>query len=276
VCGTPNTSIKNTVLFASMDLDPATGLYNDVARWYNYALGTFVTTDPILYQGGFNFYEYAVDNSANALDPTGNIEWRATNADVIAGEKKMQGAKSPSGKKLIADIEKFETQFNIPVWVIDEEQYLEGLLSHMNPAQKARYDHLTPGAKKKFLQEHQLKSTFIPDMDNCSHCTVVINEHEFKRGDPSQVWYNTGPNPPDVRLATDVTEGLFYELFHALHYFQRNKHNPPNEEDLTVKDVNDTYNVDFHVPKRHTFETTEAQNETAQKMLRKQNQNLQH
>ena len=39
-------SVGNTLLYASMVLDPATGLYNDEARWYSTAISTFISRDP--------------------------------------------------------------------------------------------------------------------------------------------------------------------------------------------------------------------------------------
>ena len=39
-------SVGNTLLFASMVLDPATGLYYDEARWYSTAVSTFISRDP--------------------------------------------------------------------------------------------------------------------------------------------------------------------------------------------------------------------------------------
>ena len=59
----------NTVLFAGMDLDPATGLYYDRARWYSPSLGVFTTQDPA--QADPNLYRYCGNSPATATDPTG-------------------------------------------------------------------------------------------------------------------------------------------------------------------------------------------------------------
>ena len=40
------TNLYWTRLFAALDVDPATGLYYNNARWYNPSLGVFLTTDP--------------------------------------------------------------------------------------------------------------------------------------------------------------------------------------------------------------------------------------
>ena len=74
--GTPTSqisSVLNTILFASMDLDTtATGLYYDEARFYSTSLGTFVTQDPIGYSAGdTNLYCYCGNNPMSDMDPTG-------------------------------------------------------------------------------------------------------------------------------------------------------------------------------------------------------------
>jgi RHS repeat-associated protein len=62
-------SVKNTVLFASMILDPVTGQYYDCARWYDPSLGVFDTTDPA--HAGPNAYRYCGNNPVIYVDPTG-------------------------------------------------------------------------------------------------------------------------------------------------------------------------------------------------------------
>ena len=52
-----------------MQLDAATGLYHDGARWYNSSLGTFISTDPA--QSTANLYCYCGNDPTDATDPTG-------------------------------------------------------------------------------------------------------------------------------------------------------------------------------------------------------------
>ena len=61
----------NTVLFAGMDLDPATGLYYDRARWYSPSLGVFTTQDPA--QADANLYRYCGNEPTEATDPSGLV-----------------------------------------------------------------------------------------------------------------------------------------------------------------------------------------------------------
>ncbi len=61
--------VGNTLFFGGMDLDPATGLYYDSARWYNPSTGDYLTRDPA--QSGPNLYEYCGDDPTGAVDPTG-------------------------------------------------------------------------------------------------------------------------------------------------------------------------------------------------------------
>ncbi len=64
----------NPFLFTGRRLDPETGLYYYRARYYNPALGRFLQTDPIGYEGGMNIYAYCANNSTNCIDPSG-LAW---------------------------------------------------------------------------------------------------------------------------------------------------------------------------------------------------------
>jgi RHS repeat-associated protein len=48
------------------------GMYYYKARIYSPALGRFLQTDPVGYNGGINLYEYAEDDPLNQSDPSGN------------------------------------------------------------------------------------------------------------------------------------------------------------------------------------------------------------
>ena len=52
-----------------MDVDTATGLYYNNARWYNPSLGVFATTDPAAADP--NTYRYAGNNPVTVTDPSG-------------------------------------------------------------------------------------------------------------------------------------------------------------------------------------------------------------
>jgi RHS repeat-associated protein len=64
-------SYGNTILFAGMNLDMTTGLYHDMARWYNSSLGAFITTDPA--QSTDNLYAYCGNDPIDETDPTGLV-----------------------------------------------------------------------------------------------------------------------------------------------------------------------------------------------------------
>jgi RHS repeat-associated protein len=71
------TAFAWTRLFAAMDVDAATSLDYDNARWYNPSLGVFTSADPIAADA--NTYRYCLDNPITNTDPTGemyHIEWR--------------------------------------------------------------------------------------------------------------------------------------------------------------------------------------------------------
>lgn len=58
--------------YAGMQWDTTTGLYNDGARWYDAAVGRFVTQDPIGFAGGdANLYRYVGNSPTNFTIPRG-------------------------------------------------------------------------------------------------------------------------------------------------------------------------------------------------------------
>ena len=65
-------SEKNEVLFTGHRLDPETGLYHTLYRYYHPALGRWLQRDPIGYADGLNFYEYV------ASSPPGYVDWDGT------------------------------------------------------------------------------------------------------------------------------------------------------------------------------------------------------
>ena len=62
----------NTLFYTGHEFDAATGLYYMRARYYDPALGRFMSRDPIGYLGGINLYEYCGDRPINNTDPSGS------------------------------------------------------------------------------------------------------------------------------------------------------------------------------------------------------------
>ena len=73
VFGKPsNTSdVNNPYLFTGRRYDDETGLYYYRARYYDYATGRFLQTDPVGYTAGLNLYSYVGNNPLNWVDPLG-------------------------------------------------------------------------------------------------------------------------------------------------------------------------------------------------------------
>ena len=73
VFGQPsNTSdVNNPYLFTGRRYDDETGLYYYRARYYDYATGRFMQTDPVGYTAGLNLYAYCGNNPGNFVDPLG-------------------------------------------------------------------------------------------------------------------------------------------------------------------------------------------------------------
>jgi len=69
----PNPSDTNPFRYCCAYYDKETGNYYLFARYYNPALGRFLSEDPIGY--GLNWYTYANNNPVMFIDPTGMAEW---------------------------------------------------------------------------------------------------------------------------------------------------------------------------------------------------------
>lgn len=64
-------TVTNPLRFAAREYDAETGLYFMRARYYDPALGRFISEDPIGLGGGINPYTYAADDPVNNTDPLG-------------------------------------------------------------------------------------------------------------------------------------------------------------------------------------------------------------
>jgi RHS repeat-associated protein len=61
----------NRYMFQGREYSTVTGLYNFRARWYAPTIGRWLSKDPIGLEGGFNLYEFCVNNPVNFVDKTG-------------------------------------------------------------------------------------------------------------------------------------------------------------------------------------------------------------
>lgn len=85
--------VQNTTLFAGRELDVATGLYYNRARYYSADVGSFVNRDPIGYGGGDpNLYRYCGNNATNAADPSGLAGRKLTSEDVAKARAELKVA----------------------------------------------------------------------------------------------------------------------------------------------------------------------------------------
>ena len=67
----PGVAPRLDYTFTGREWDAATGLYHYRARYYDPALGRFISQDPIGVDGGVNFYAYVDNNPFNLTDPQG-------------------------------------------------------------------------------------------------------------------------------------------------------------------------------------------------------------
>jgi len=64
-------SLTNPFQYTARESDPETGLYYYRARYYDSAMGRFLSEDPIDFDGGMNFYVYVGNNPVIYFDPDG-------------------------------------------------------------------------------------------------------------------------------------------------------------------------------------------------------------
>ena len=68
-----NSSFPSRYQYTGREFDLITGLQYNRARWYDPAIGRFISEDPIGFRGGdANLYSYVWNNASNIIDPTGN------------------------------------------------------------------------------------------------------------------------------------------------------------------------------------------------------------
>jgi RHS repeat-associated protein len=67
--GYSSSTVGNTLMYAGLSVDPATGLQHADFRWYNSATATWTSTDPA--QADINLYRYCGNNSITLVDPSG-------------------------------------------------------------------------------------------------------------------------------------------------------------------------------------------------------------
>jgi RHS repeat-associated protein len=64
-----NSAVESLFLFTARPLDPDTGLQNNLNRWYDPAVGRWLSEDPA--QADINSYRYVGDNPIIFVDPSG-------------------------------------------------------------------------------------------------------------------------------------------------------------------------------------------------------------
>jgi RHS repeat-associated protein len=70
--------------FTSREFDSETGLLHYRKRYYDSAIGRFVSEDPAGFGGGLNFYSYVSENPIGRTDPFG-LDWLGNISNYAAG-----------------------------------------------------------------------------------------------------------------------------------------------------------------------------------------------
>jgi RHS repeat-associated protein len=103
-----DTGLKTRLKLAGQQYDQEVGLYYMRARYYDPALGRFLSEDPIGIAGGLNLYAYAGNDPVNMWDPTGLDPAGGdpcTTKDGSPGKLNKQGKCEPTATVTIPDIQ---------------------------------------------------------------------------------------------------------------------------------------------------------------------------
>jgi RHS repeat-associated protein len=94
--------------FAGREWDADVGLSNNRARWYDPALGRFLSEDPSGFADGANLYRYSGNDPVNFVDPTGLFQAGNPLNNLFGGSKSVSPALNPyaglSGSKPFANL----------------------------------------------------------------------------------------------------------------------------------------------------------------------------
>jgi RHS repeat-associated protein len=63
--------VGNSYRYTAREYDQQTRLYYYRARYYDTAIGRFISEDPIRFNGGIDFFDYAGNNPHKYIDPLG-------------------------------------------------------------------------------------------------------------------------------------------------------------------------------------------------------------
>gem|GEM_PF-3851598 len=66
-----NSAVESLFLFTARPLDADTGLQNNLNRWYDPAVGRWLSEDPVGYEPDINLYRYVYNNPLIHTDPSG-------------------------------------------------------------------------------------------------------------------------------------------------------------------------------------------------------------
>ena len=73
VAQTGSLPFASTYTYTGREWDAEAGLYYYRARYYDPAVGRFISEDPIGFAGCLNFYAYVENNPVNFIDPSGQL-----------------------------------------------------------------------------------------------------------------------------------------------------------------------------------------------------------
>jgi RHS repeat-associated protein len=90
--GEKTPGFHNPLMYMGREYDRTTGLYYVRNRWYDPAVGRFISEDPIGLAGGINVYVYAGNSPTHLRDPMGLSPDKEQQSDCVAALKAVKAS----------------------------------------------------------------------------------------------------------------------------------------------------------------------------------------
>lgn len=209
-------TITNNLRFPGMYADAETGLYYNMARYYDPKIGRYISSDPIGLAGGMNTYSYVGGNPLRYVDPLGLLTvniWKYRGSTDAWGHVSIR---LDNGRYISwwpgADRQGLLKSFDIySAPAIPNQTYLRDVfLEGQAPDYQIRIEGLDEAAIEKWWDEFRVSNEWKTLSQNCS----TTGSDALKAGDAAKYasWWslhNMIWTPNDVKALTEsINRGL--------------------------------------------------------------------